>query len=143
MDSLIHRFSSNKWPMMMQAHRRATKRFIETTEAWSEVMTVVSLSYNATTAIVVGNGMNQLVQTPNEKVKRQSTCTCSPTWPVVTFSNLTVFVSSVVRMGIVKGLVEMEKRSVNGKRKMGRVTYIYSIHNGVDRWKGWWWRFGT
>jgi len=37
MDSLIHRFSSKRWPMMMQAERRATKMFMETTEAWSEV----------------------------------------------------------------------------------------------------------
>ena len=53
MDSLIQRFSSSKWPIMMQAQRRATKRFMETTEAWSEVITVVSFSYKPPTAILI------------------------------------------------------------------------------------------
>lgn len=35
MDSLIHRFSSNRWPMTMQPQRRATNKFKETTEVWS------------------------------------------------------------------------------------------------------------
>lgn len=39
MDSLIHRCSSRRWPMTIQAQRSATKRFNETTEAWSEVDT--------------------------------------------------------------------------------------------------------
>lgn len=38
MDSFIHRFSSSKWPIMMQAQRSATKRLIEATEVWSEVI---------------------------------------------------------------------------------------------------------
>ncbi len=40
MDSFIQRFSSNKWPITMQAQRSATKRFMETTELWSEVVTI-------------------------------------------------------------------------------------------------------
>lgn len=35
MDSLIHRFSSNKWPTTIQPQRRATNKFKETTEEWS------------------------------------------------------------------------------------------------------------
>jgi len=39
-DSFIHRFSSRRWPMTIQAQRRATNKFMETTEAWSEVDTI-------------------------------------------------------------------------------------------------------
>lgn len=37
MDSLIQRFSSNKWPITIQAQRSATNKFTDTTEAWSDV----------------------------------------------------------------------------------------------------------
>lgn len=35
-DSFIHRVSSSKWPSTMQAQRRATNKFMETTDAWSD-----------------------------------------------------------------------------------------------------------
>lgn len=57
MDSFIHRLSSNKWPSKIQAQRRATNRFIDTTEVWSEVISIStdpSESELTSTAIVVG-----------------------------------------------------------------------------------------
>lgn len=35
-DSFIHRVSSSKWPSTMQAQSRATNKFIDTTDAWSD-----------------------------------------------------------------------------------------------------------
>lgn len=35
-DSFIHRVSSSKWPSTMQAQSKATNKFMETTDAWSE-----------------------------------------------------------------------------------------------------------
>lgn len=52
MDSLIHRFSSSKCPTMMQVQRRATNRFMETTEAWPEVITFVNSSDKAITTSI-------------------------------------------------------------------------------------------
>lgn len=40
-DSFIHRLSSKRWPITIQAQRRATNRFILTMEAYSEVLSVV------------------------------------------------------------------------------------------------------
>ncbi|MFS7928568.1 hypothetical protein Hanom_Chr04g00322311 [Helianthus anomalus] len=40
-DSFIQRFSSNRCPITIQAQRRATNKFIETTEEYSEVASVV------------------------------------------------------------------------------------------------------
>lgn len=40
MDSFIHRLSSNRWPITIQAQRRATNKLMEATEAWSEVDTI-------------------------------------------------------------------------------------------------------
>lgn len=51
MDSFIQRLSSNKWPMRMQAQRSATKRFMETTEAWSEVVTIPNFPKKPSSAI--------------------------------------------------------------------------------------------
>lgn len=35
-DSFIHRVSSSKWPSTMQAQSRATNKFMDTTDAWSD-----------------------------------------------------------------------------------------------------------
>lgn len=65
MDSFIHRLSSNKWPSKIQAQRRATNRFIDTTEVWSEVISIstdLSESELTSTAIVLGTGAKHKCQ---------------------------------------------------------------------------------
>lgn len=38
MDSFIQRFSSRRWPIMMHPQSSVTKRLMETTEVWSDVV---------------------------------------------------------------------------------------------------------
>lgn len=61
MDSFIHRFSSNRCPITIHAQRRATKRFMDTTELWSDVDTppsLVKMWEIALIAIVAGEANN-------------------------------------------------------------------------------------
>lgn len=84
MDSFIHRFSSSKWPMIMQAQRSTTNRLIETTEAWSWVDNVLSDS-----------GKIELASMAISVLRRQSTTEIkisqlqkSPLFFLISFSRL-------------------------------------------------------
>lgn len=43
-DSFIHRFSSNRWPITIHAQRSVTNMVIETTEVWSDVDRLFTIS---------------------------------------------------------------------------------------------------
>jgi len=63
-DSFTHRFSSRRWPITIQAQRRATNRFMETTEAWSEVDSIWNLDtkeFNSIAIVSTSSKCNQIM----------------------------------------------------------------------------------
>lgn len=69
-DSFIHRFSSSKWPITIQVQRRATNILMETTDAWSDVETIPSLTKMdpKPRPILPPTSLTQLLETPNKQV---------------------------------------------------------------------------
>lgn len=60
MDSLIHLFSSNKWPITMQPQRRATNKFKETTEVWSATNSFPKSTIDKLDSTTISGAINQL-----------------------------------------------------------------------------------